>query len=102
MGVRRAGATVGLMAALFAAPPAAAHTPAGAEGGGPVAASADDARTIALRQKYFGAANVDGQTGAVRRDKVIMSWFGVTNFAMAIRGHVVLLDAWVPRGLHSG
>jgi hypothetical protein len=31
-----------------------------------------------------------------------MSWFGVTNFAMAIRGHVVLLDAWVPRGAHSG
>ncbi len=47
-------------------------------------------------------ANVDPATGAVRRDRVIMSWFGVTNFAMAIRGHVVLLDAWVPRGAHSG
>ena len=84
------------------APPASAHAPSGARGGGPVAAGASDAQTIALRQKYFGAANVDGRTGAVRRDKVIMSWVGVTNFAMAIRGHVVLLDAWVPRGAHSG
>jgi hypothetical protein len=30
-----------------------------------------------------------------------MSWFGVTNFALAIDGHVVLLDAWVPRGAYS-
>ncbi len=38
----------------------------------------------------------------MRRDRLILSWFGVTNFALAIRGHVVLLDAWVPRGAHSG
>ena len=65
-------------------------------------AGATPAETIALRTRYFGAENVDPRTGAVRRDRVIMSWFGVTNFAMAIRGHVVLLDAWVPRGAHSG
>ena len=82
--------------------PASAHVPPDARGGGPVAAGAGDAQTIALRKKYFGEANVDPQTGSVRRDKVVMSWFGVTNFAMAIRGHVVLLDAWVPRGAHSG
>ena len=68
----------------------------------PAAEAAVERETIALRQRYFGAQNVDPQTGAVRRDRVILSWFGVTNFAMAIRGHVVLLDAWVPRGTHSG
>ena len=67
-----------------------------------MAAGATSAQTIGLRQRYFGAANVDPSTGAIRRDRVIMSWVGVTNFAMAIRGHVVLLDAWVPRGAHSG
>ena len=60
------------------------------------------ADTVAARQRHFGARNVDPRTGAVRRDRVILSWFGVTNFAMAIRGHVVLLDAWVPRGASSG
>jgi hypothetical protein len=104
MGARRvwAGGVAAIALALVPAASATAHAPPDAQGGGPVAASADDAQTIALRQKYFGAANVDPATGAVRRDKVIMSWFGVTNFAMAIRGHVVLLDAWVPRGAHSG
>ncbi len=38
----------------------------------------------------------------MRPNRVILSWFGVANFAMAIGGHVVLLDAWVPRGAHSG
>ena len=59
------------------------------------------AATIAARRKLFGAANVNAKTGAVRRDRVILSWFGVTNYAMAIDGRVVLLDAWVPRGLYS-
>lgn len=63
--------------------------------------TASAADTVKLRERYFGAANVDAQ-GNVRRDRLIMSWVGVTNFAMAIRGHVVLLDAWVPRGAHSG
>src|SRR4051794_14787941 len=104
MGARRVrtGVVAAIAAGLLQAVPAAAHAPPGAQGGGPVAATADDSQTIALRQKYFGAGNVDPATGAVRRDKVIISWFGVTNFAMAIRGHVVLLDAWVPRGAHSG
>src|SRR5688572_6067286 len=99
MGARRAWAgAVGVVALALLAAPASAHVPPDASGGGPVAASADEAHMVALRQKYFGASNVDPRTGAVRRDKVVMSWFGVTNFAMAIRGHVVLLDAWVPRG----
>lgn len=58
------------------------------------------AATIAARRKFFGTANV-APSGAVRRDRVILSWFGVTNFALAIDGHVVLLDAWVPRGAYS-
>jgi len=56
---------------------------------------------VQARRAAFGAANVD-DSGAVRADRVILSWFGVTNFAAAIGGHVVLLDAWVPRGEYSG
>jgi len=91
---------VGLV--LVCVAPAVAHTPPDVRGGDPVARAASLADTIKARQRYFGAANVDAATGGVRRDKLILSWFGVTNFAMAIRGHVVLLDAWVPRGGTSG
>ncbi|WP_280501221.1 MBL fold metallo-hydrolase [Nocardia farcinica] len=61
-----------------------------------------DERMIAARTRFFGAANVDPKTGAVRGDKVILSWFGCASFAAALGGTVVLLDAWVPRGAHSG
>lgn len=98
--MKRAAAAI-VMASALAAPAAHAHVPAGARGGEPVAAAASTAETVALRERYFGAENVDA-AGRVRRDRVILSWVGVTNFAMAIRGHVVLLDAWVPRGAHSG
>jgi hypothetical protein len=57
---------------------------------------------IAARQRFFGKANVDPRTGAVRSDRVIMSWFSVSSFATALNGHVVLLDAWIARGSHSG
>jgi L-ascorbate metabolism protein UlaG (beta-lactamase superfamily) len=66
------------------------------------AGAAQTAETIGARKRYFGAANVDPSTGALRPDRVILSWFGVTNFAAAIGGHVVLLDGWVPRGEFSG
>ena len=56
------------------------------------------AETIKARQHYFGYDNVDPDTGAVRSDRVIMSWAGVATFAAAFNGHVVLLDAWIPRG----
>ncbi|KQY38367.1 hypothetical protein ASD42_08040 [Nocardia sp. Root136] len=59
-------------------------------------------RMIAARTRFFGADNVDPATGAVRGDRVILSWFGCTSFAAALGGTVVLLDAWVPRGAHSG
>lgn len=56
---------------------------------------------VALRRKFFGRRNVDA-TGRVRKDRVILSWFGVTGYAMAIHGRVLLLDAWVPRGEYAG
>jgi hypothetical protein len=56
------------------------------------------AATIAARRHYFGAENVDASTGAVRRDRVIVSWTGVSSFAASFNGHVVLLDGWIPRG----
>lgn len=68
----------------------------------PAAARAPDRAMIEARQKFFGRTNVDARTGAVRADRVILSWFGVANYAAAFNGHVVLLDAWVPRGSHSG
>jgi hypothetical protein len=52
-------------------------------------------QTIAARQHFFGADNVDPRTGAVARDRLILSWFGVSSLAMAIRGHVVLLDGYI-------
>jgi hypothetical protein len=61
-----------------------------------------DPRAIALREKLFGTANVNHATGAVRRGVVILSWTSVMTYAAAIDGHVVLLDAWVARGEHSG
>ena len=88
--------------AVIAAAPAGAHAPVDARGGEPVFRAATAAQTLKARQRHFGVENVDPVSGAVRRDRVILSWVGVTNFAMAIRGHVVLLDAWVPRGGTSG
>ena len=38
----------------------------------------------------------------MRDDRVILSWFGVASYAASFNGHVVLVDAWVPRGSHSG
>src|SRR5262245_10621571 len=53
--------------------------------------------TIVARQRFFGLDNVDPDSGAVRKDRVIISWFGMASFAAAMDGHVVLLDAWVNR-----
>jgi hypothetical protein len=53
--------------------------------------------TVAARQKFFGLQNVDPTTGAVRSDRVIMSWVGAGTFAASVMGHVVLLDDWIPR-----
>lgn len=59
-----------------------------------VPASAGTAR-VQARQHIFGAENVDPKTGAVRGDRVILSWVSVATLAAAIRGHVVLLDTYI-------
>ena len=51
--------------------------------------------TIAARQKFFGFDNVNPVTGAVRKDRVIMSWMGVSTFAASFNGHVVMLDGYL-------
>ena len=50
---------------------------------------------VSARQHFFGAENVNGKTGRVNPDKVILSWFSVSSLAAAIRGHVVLLDTYI-------
>ncbi|WP_067571589.1 MBL fold metallo-hydrolase [Nocardia acidivorans] len=60
------------------------------------------AETIAARQRFFGVDAVNAETGSVRSDQVILSWFGCASFAVALGGSVFLLDAWVPRGATSG
>jgi len=54
--------------------------------------------TIAARQKWFGLDNVNPKTGAVRTDRVIMSWAGVSTFAAAFNGHVIMLDGYLAYG----
>jgi len=68
----------------------------------PASAQRASKEMVATRQRFFGRANVDPITGAVRRDKVILSWFSVASYAASFNGHVVLLDGWVARGSHSG
>ena len=51
--------------------------------------------TIAARQKWFGIDNVNPRTGAVRTDRVIMSWAGMSTFAASFNGHVVMLDGYL-------
>lgn len=55
------------------------------------------APTIAARERFFGAENVD-ELGRVRKDRVIVSWFGVSSLAVALRGHVALLDTYINNG----
>lgn len=61
-----------------------------------------DPAMVEARQRFFGAENVDPRTGAVRDDRVILSWFSVASYAASFNGHVVLLDGWIARGTHSG
>ncbi|HUJ28626.1 MAG TPA: MBL fold metallo-hydrolase [Myxococcales bacterium] len=56
-----------------------------------------NAAEVAARSKIFGAANVDARTAAVNPDRVIVSWLTNASFALAARGHVMLLDTYVTR-----
>ncbi len=53
--------------------------------------------TVRARQHFFGAENVDAR-GRLPTDRVILSWFSVASFAMAIDGKVVLLDTYIHKG----
>ena len=48
---------------------------------------------VAARQKFFGIENVDANTGAVKKDKVIFSWLSNTTFLVSIQGRIVMLDS---------
>ena len=52
---------------------------------------------IAARQKVFGIENVDANTGAVKKDKVIFSWLTNTTYAVSVLGRVIMLDSYVTR-----
>jgi hypothetical protein len=53
--------------------------------------------TIAARQRFFGAENVDPKNGKVRGDRVIFSWITNAGYAVSFRGRVVLLDTYINR-----
>ena len=61
------------------------------------AALADDAAMVAARSHFFGVDNVDQTTGALDKEKVILSYFSVQSFAVAARGRVFLLDSYIYR-----
>ncbi len=52
---------------------------------------------IAVRSRFFGAENVDQYTGAVRRDRVIVSWVTNASPAVSLEGRIVLLDTYINR-----
>ena len=62
-----------------------------------VALAAVDPAVLKARQKFFGIDNVDVNTGAVKKDKVIASWATNTTYVTSILGHVVLLDSYISR-----
>ena len=53
--------------------------------------------TIAARERFFGAENVDAVSGQVRADRVIFSWATNASLAVSIRGRIVLLDTYINR-----
>ena len=59
--------------------------------------AAADPALVAARQKVFGIENVDANTGAVKKDKVIFSWLTNTTYAVSVLGRVIMLDSYVTR-----
>ena len=62
-----------------------------------VAAPTSTAAMIAARQKFFGVENVDANTGAIKKDRVIFSWATNTTYVTSVLGHVILLDTYISR-----
>ena len=61
------------------------------------AMAAADPALLKARQKFFGIENVDVNTGAVKKDKVITSWLTNTTYIVSIMGNVILLDSYISR-----
>jgi glyoxylase-like metal-dependent hydrolase (beta-lactamase superfamily II) len=57
----------------------------------------DPAIMIQARQKFFGIENVDANTGAVKKDKVIASWATNTTYVTSLMGRVILLDSYITK-----
>src|SRR4030095_1008806 len=57
--------------------------------------AAADPAMLKARQKFFGIDNVDVNTGAIKKDKVIVSWATNTTYVVSIMGRVVLLDSYI-------
>jgi hypothetical protein len=68
--------------------PASAHD----DGDRPLSAA-----TIAIREHFFGAENVDPRTGEVRNDRVILSWATNASLAVSVEGRIILLDTYINR-----
>jgi len=96
MKTRRVLATALLAVGCLAGPAQAAPTQAAPTPARP--APPDLQKTIAERQRFFGAENVDPRTGALPRDEVHLVWVTVSTFAAALDGHVVLFDAYLHKG----
>ena len=50
--------------------------------------------TIEARETFFGPENVD-RRGMLQKDRVIVSWFGVSSLAVSFSGKVALLDTYL-------
>jgi hypothetical protein len=69
---------------LLAAAPAPAAEPVPSE-------------TVEARKHFFGSENVAAD-GSLPAGRVILSWFSVGSFAVALDGHVVLFDSYIHKG----
>jgi hypothetical protein len=64
------------------------------------AALAADPMVVA-RQKIFGIENVDANTGAIKKDKVVFSWLGHISGAVSIMGRVIMMDTYNRAGIRA-
>ncbi len=56
-----------------------------------------DPKVVSVRQRFFGAENINPQTAGVEKDSVIFSWVTNSTVAVSLRGRVVLLDSYINR-----
>src|ERR1700674_1149622 len=85
--------TAALMVVLCAAIPALAR----ADGDRDLDDRGAKAAMVAARSQFFGAENVNAETGALDREQVIFSWVTNATIAVSMKGHVMLLDTYVNR-----